>query len=112
MKKHIQTFSSKAIRAIERHAWPGNIRELENRVKRGVIMADGAKITPEDLELTSPYEHYHGHGLKEGREALERDMIYRALTRNKNNLTRAAAELGVSRPALYDLMDKLEIERK
>ena len=112
IKKRNLTFFPQAVRAIERHAWPGNIRELENRVKRGVIMADGAKITPEDLELTSPYEHYHGHGLKEGREALERDMIYRALTRNKNNLTRAAAELGVSRPALYDLMDKLGIERK
>jgi len=110
-KKRNQTFTPQAIRAIERHAWPGNIRELENRVKRAVIMADGTKITPEDLELTSPYDRYHGHGLKEARAALERDMIHRALARNKKNLTRAASELGISRPALYGLMDKLGIER-
>jgi len=112
IKKRNQTFTTQAVRAIERHAWPGNIRELENRVKRAVIMADGAKVTPADLELTSPYDRYHGHGLKEAREALERDMIHRALARNKKNLTRAASELGISRPALYGLMDKLGIERK
>ena len=112
IKKRIQTFTTQAIRAIERHSWPGNIRELENRVKRAVIMADGTKVTPADLELTSPHDRYHGRGLKEAREALERDMIHRALTRNKRNLTRAASELGISRPSLYDLMDKLGIERK
>jgi len=112
IKQRSLTFTNPAIRAIERHAWPGNIRELENRVKRAVIMADGAKVTPEDLELTSPYDRYHGHALKEAREALERHMIHRALNRNKKNLTRAASELGISRPALYDLMDKLGIERK
>ena len=112
IKKRSQTFTTPAIRAIERHAWPGNIRELENRVKRAVIMADGTKVTPADLELSSPYDGYHGKGLKEAREALERDMIHRALTRNKKNLTRAASELGISRPGLYDLMDKLGIERK
>jgi two-component system NtrC family response regulator len=111
IKKRNQTFTSQALRAIERHVWPGNIRELENRVKRAVIMADGTKVTPADLELTSPYDRYHGQGLKQAREALERDMIHRSLTRNKKNLTRAASELGISRPALYDLMDKLGIER-
>ena len=111
IKKRTQTFTPQAIRAIERHTWPGNVRELENRVKRAVIMADAAKITPADLELTSPYDRYHGQGLKEAREALDRDMIHRALARNKKNLTRAASELGISRPGLYDLMDKLGIER-
>jgi two-component system NtrC family response regulator len=111
IKKRNLTFTPQAVQAIERHAWPGNIRELENRVKRAVIMADGARVTPEDLELTSPYDRYYGKGLKEAREALERDMIHRALSRNKKNLTRAASELGISRPGLYDLMDKLGIER-
>jgi two-component system NtrC family response regulator len=110
--KQIRTFTTQAIRAIERHAWPGNIRELENRVKRAVIMADGKKVTPADLELTSPFAKYEGQGLKEAREALERDMIQRALTRNKGNLTRSASVLGISRPSLYDLMDKLGIERR
>jgi two-component system NtrC family response regulator len=109
--KQIRTFTPQALRAIERHSWTGNIRELENRVKRAVIMADGTKVTPADLELSSPFAKYADQGLKEAREALERDMIQRALTRNKGNLTRTAAELGISRPSLYDLMDKLGIKR-
>ena len=52
--KQMRTFTPQALRAIERHSWPGNIRELENRIKRAVIMADGKKVTPADLELTSP----------------------------------------------------------
>lgn len=110
--KQIEAFSPQAVRAMERHSWPGNIRELENRVKRAVIMADGRMVTPEDLELTSPDASYNGKSLKEAREALERDMVHRALARNKGNLTRTASELGISRPSLYDLMDKLGIERK
>ena len=107
----MRTFSPQALRAIERHSWPGNIRELENRIKRAVIMADGKKVTPADLELISPYAKYADQDLKEARRALEMDLVHRALTRNKGNLTRTASELGISRPSLYDLMDKLGIKR-
>ena len=110
--KQMRAFAPQALRAIERHSWPGNIRELENRVKRAVIMADGKKVTPADLELTSPTTKYAGQSLKEAREALERDLVNRALAQNKGNLTRTAKELVISRPSLYDLMDKLGIERK
>jgi len=110
-KKRIDTFTPRAIQAIERHTWPGNIRELENRVKRAVIMADGTKVKPEDLELTADGAGYSGLSLKEAREALERDMILQALERNEGHLTRTASELGISRPGLYDLMDRLGIER-
>ena len=111
-KKRIKGFAPQAIRAIETHAWPGNVRELENRVKRAVIMAEGVKITPADLELSSRYAKYEGQGLKQAREAMEKDLIQRAMARNKGNLTRTASELGLSRPTLYDLMDKLGIARK
>ena len=104
-------FNYQATRAIENHSWPGNIRELENRVKRAVIMAEGPKIAPEDLELTSPFEKYEGKGLREAREELERDLISKALARNRWNVTKAAEELGVSRPTLYELMEKLKIDR-
>ena len=110
--KRIDSFTPKAIQAIERHNWPGNIRELENRVRRAVIMSEGTKVTPADLELNSSYAKYESQDLKEAREALERDMIHRALSRNKGHLTRTASELGISRPGLYDLMDKLGIERR
>ena len=110
--QQLRNFTPQALRAIERHSWPGNIRELENRVKRAVIMADGKqKITPADLELTSPYAKYAGQSLKAAREALERDIVQRTLARNNGNLTRTAAELSISRPSLYDLMDKLGIEK-
>jgi two-component system NtrC family response regulator len=106
-KKMLSGFNPQAITAIENYSWPGNVRELENRVKRGVIMAEGVKITREDLELTSPYAKYEGQGLKEAKEGLERELIEKVLAKNKGNLTRAAAELGISRPTLYELMEKL-----
>ena len=111
-KKKIKGFTPQSIRAIETHGWPGNVRELENRVKRAVIMAEGVKVTPADLELSSRYAKYEGRGLKKAREGLERDLIQRVLARNKGNLTRAASELGISRPTLYDLMDKLGMGAK
>jgi two-component system NtrC family response regulator len=108
-KKTITGFTPQAIRVLELHSWPGNVRELENRVKRAVIMTEGIKVTPFDLELASPHAKYEGKGLKEAREALERELILLALATNKGNLTHTASELGVSRPTLYELMDKLGI---
>jgi two-component system NtrC family response regulator len=110
-KRKITGFSPQAIKAIETYHWPGNIRELENRIKRAVIMAEGSKLTPQDLELGSPYAKYKGHALKEARESLENDLIQRALSRNKGNVTKAASELGVSRPTLYELMEKLGMKK-
>jgi two-component system NtrC family response regulator len=111
-KKKIIGFAPQAIRAIEAYHWPGNIRELENRIKRAVIMAEGTKLSPQDLELVSPYGKYEGGGLREAREALEKDLIERALAKNKGNMTKAAEELGVSRPTLYELMEKLGMKKE
>lgn len=111
-KKKISGFSSQAVTAIENHKWPGNIRELENRVKRAVIMAEGRKVVPADLELETPKVKYEGLSLREAREALEKEMIFRALTKHNDNITRASEELGISRPTLYELMEKLGITRK
>ncbi len=110
-KKKITGFTKQALREIELHSWPGNIRELENRIKRAVIMAEGSRVTPTDLELASSYAKYEGRNLKEARDAMERDLIKRALSRNKGNLTKAAEELGLSRPTLYEMMEKLGIEK-
>jgi two-component system, NtrC family, response regulator len=106
------SFSRKAFSALESHRWPGNVRELENRIKRAVIMAEGGSVSPEDLELVSPYAEYEGMGLVKAREAIEKELIEKALARNKGNLTRAAGELGISRPTLYELLEKLGIIRK
>jgi two-component system NtrC family response regulator len=110
--KKIKGFTTPAIRTLQEYTWPGNIRELENRVKRAVIMAEGPKVTPIDLELASQFAKYEGRGLKGAREALEKDFIQRALVKNKGNVTKAAEELGVSRPTLYELMEKLRIKNE
>ena len=111
-RKKITGFTPQAIDAIKTYTWPGNVRELENRIKRAVIMAEGQKVTPMDLELTSPYVKYERQGLKEAREGLEKDLIRRALAKNKGNITKVAEELGVSRPTLYELMEKLGINKE
>lgn len=111
-RKKITGFTPQAIRAIETYQWPGNIRELENRIKRAVIMAEGQKLTPGDLELTSPYRKFIGQGLKESREALEKDLIQHTLSKNKGNITKAAEDLGISRPTLYELMERLGISKE
>ncbi len=110
-KKKLTSFSPQAMRLIESHNWPGNIRELDNRIKRAVIMADGPSITPGDMQLDSEYSKYSSMNLREARETLEKELIQRALAKHKGNVTQASAELGVSRPTLYELMDKLGIQR-
>jgi two-component system NtrC family response regulator len=110
--KKIFGLTAQALRAIENHLWPGNIRELENRIKRAVIMAGGERITPDDLELKGPFEKFKGKSLKEAREGIEREMIQNSLMRNKGNITKVAAELDITRPTLYDLMGKLEIQKE
>ena len=105
------TFGQEALRALTEHGWPGNVCELENCIKRAVIMAEGKRLTAEDLELGDPSAAPHGASLKEARESLERAMVQRALRKHSGRITSAAIELGVSRPTLYELMEKLGIHR-
>jgi len=105
-------FTEKALKALKTHGWPGNVRELENRVQRAAIMAETGRVTPEDLGLTACYEAFEGQSLAKAREELERHLIETALTKTKGSLTRAAAELSISRPTLYDLMEKLGLLRR
>ena len=106
-KKKITGFTNQAAYAIEHYSWPGNVRELENRVKRAVIMAESRKIRPEDLEINFDTDQKQGYlSLKAARENLDKVMILKALSVCQGNLSKAAKELGVSRPTLYDLMQK------
>ena len=105
-------FVPEALRAINRHPWPGNVRELQNRIKRAVIMADSRRITEKDLELSTGISFSSSTTLKEARENVEREMVQRALKRNLGRISSAAAELGISRPTLYELMERLGISRE
>ena len=104
-------FSKDACLSIERYGWPGNVRELENRIKRGVIMAEGTQVTADDLELGGDTGFSAVRTLKEARESLERDVVQQALRRHGGKISPAAVELGVSRPTLYELMDRLGLKR-
>ena len=106
-------FAPDALSAIACHSWPGNVRELQNRVKRGVIMASGSRVIAKDLELElrRPASRCSLTTLKRAREQVERQMIQQALKRHSGRITAAAAELGISRPTFYELMDKLGISK-
>ena len=102
--RSIRGFSAEALAVLETHPWPGNVRELENRIKRAVIMAEGNRITPVDLDLADPDEIPDVVSLAKAREEVERREIPRALSRAEGNISQAAKLLGISRPTLYDLM--------
>ena len=106
------TFEHDAVRALKDYGWPGNVRELDNRVKRAVIMADGKRLTTADLELGGVSERPHAANLKEAREGVEREMIQKALRKHGGKIAPAATDLGISRPTLYELMDKLGLKRE
>ena len=108
------TLSEDAIRAIETHEWPGNVRELLNCIKRAAIMADGARVSADDLGLPTPESGEEPPAdsdidLRAVREAAERQAIVTALARANGNVVRASELLGISRPTLYDLMRRLGI---
>jgi DNA-binding NtrC family response regulator len=105
------SFSPQAIRAIQRHPWPGNVRELQNRVRRAIIMCGGKRLNPDDLELSAAGEESGGVTLRAARDELERGMVERALRKHGGKVSAAAAELDVSRPTFYELMDRLGIKR-
>ncbi|OGT22200.1 MAG: PEP-CTERM-box response regulator transcription factor [Gammaproteobacteria bacterium RBG_16_57_12] len=101
-----RNFSQEALSAIEAHRWDGNVRELENRIKRAVIMAEGALITAEDLELTADGHASLPLNLKQVREDAEQIAIRRVMSMCGGKVSQAAEMLGVTRPTLYSLMEK------
>jgi DNA-binding NtrC family response regulator len=101
-------FGDDAARALLAHRWPGNVRELRNAVQRAALLAKTATLGADDLGLPTATA---GVALVPGDEP-DRAMIEAALERNGRVLAQAAAELGLSRQALYRRMDRLGIERQ
>lgn len=100
-------FSEKALEAMNRYEWPGNVRELANRVRRGMTMADGRHIEPEDLGLAfEPGTTSSLITLREQISAAEKSALAKALATHPNNMSMVADALGVSRPTLYRLLHK------
>jgi two-component system, NtrC family, response regulator len=107
--RNLKGFTPDAIDALNRWTWPGNVRELENRMKRAVIMAEGHRITVEDLDLGSKLGEPDLISLKHVREEADRKAIRQSLARADGNISNAAKLLGISRPTFYDLIKQYNI---
>jgi len=104
-------FSEEAINAINTYLWPGNVREMINKIKRAIIMADGKRVTAEDLELNGDEPTAPSYiNLRYVREQAERHAINQALQTTGFNMAQAARLLGITRPTLYNLTDKYQID--
>jgi two-component system NtrC family response regulator len=97
-------FAPDALGVLAQHGWRGNVRELENRVKRAVVMCEGATVQAEDLDLAVSKAPLASLNLAEARRAAERHVITRALAGADGNISQAAELLGITRPTLYDLL--------
>jgi len=109
--RNIKGFTEEAAQLIESYTWPGNIRQLENKIKRAVIMTDENYLTVDDLEIEpSENDKTMPLNLKQVREIAETSAIKRALAYTDNHVSNAAKLLGVTRPTLYALFSKHGIE--
>jgi len=107
----LRGFAEEAILAIEAHPWPGNVREMENTIKRAVIMSDGPQVSQDDLGMTTPADpDDEPLNLRRVRDEAERRAVIKALARCNRNVAHAAEMLGVSRPTLYDLMGRFGLK--
>jgi two-component system, NtrC family, response regulator len=109
MNKKFRGLSDDAVSAIQAHPWPGNVRELENRIRGAVAISDGPLISADDLGLQSNGKQRRIATLREVRDEAERRAVIEALAAADGNVSRAANLLGVSRPTVYDLIQKLEL---
>lgn len=106
-RKVVKGFTQQAIEALLAHSWPGNVRELENRVKRAVVMAEGKYVSPANLELKDLSSiNQNSTTLRVARDLRERDLVRFVLEKTDGNVSKAAVELGISRPTLYQLLSR------
>ena len=111
-KKPLKGFTPQAVEALTAHSWPGNVRELENRIKRAVVMAEGKYVTPMNLELKDPSSAEEDTStLRASRDSREKDLVRLAMEKADGNVSRAAAELGISRPTLYQLLARYGLKK-
>ncbi|MFQ5455379.1 MAG: PEP-CTERM-box response regulator transcription factor [Nitrospirota bacterium] len=117
LNKHKMRFSQDALKVMMLHPWTGNIREMQNIIKRAIIMAEGKEIDIAELGLILPENSEERQipkpplpvTLKETREMAEKRTIQQALVLNNHNITHAARLLDISRPTLHDLIKKYKI---
>ncbi len=108
-RKAVQGFDEAAVETLLAHPWPGNIRELDHAVERGVLMASAERVRARDLGLqpATPVAPMGVTPLEDlPLEDVERVLIQKALARYAGNVSQAAHALGLSRSALYRRLEK------
>ncbi|NMH63605.1 sigma-54 dependent transcriptional regulator [Shewanella salipaludis] len=103
-------FSPSAIQAMQAYDWPGNIREMKNRIQRAVVMSDTPRITESALGIAGHSKEYSGANLAEQRTVIDTEVLLRAIERNNHNISAAARELNISRTTFYRLVRKCHID--
>jgi DNA-binding NtrC family response regulator len=108
--KGLLKLDAKAEDTLLRYHWPGNVRELQHVIERAVIMADGHEISPADLQL-SPQKFGSNSPVQIDipLEEMEKLMVQKAIDKHKGNISRAAADLGLTRAALYRRIEKFDL---
>jgi transcriptional regulator with GAF, ATPase, and Fis domain len=105
MNKPVKGFTPNALVAIRKYDWPGNVRQLENRIKKGLILCDKTLLGPEDLDLT-PEQLQPIVPLDKAKEEFQRRYIFEVLERNNGNRTKTARDLGVDPRTIFRYLEK------
>ncbi|MDP3297183.1 MAG: sigma-54 dependent transcriptional regulator [Thermodesulfovibrionia bacterium] len=106
-----KTFAKEAIDAIKNYDWPGNVREMINKIRSAIVMCSDTTITPSDLDLRIPTIDNAAavSSLRDVRNTLEKQKLIEALNICSNNISKTAKVLGISRPSVYSLKKKYNI---
>jgi transcriptional regulator with GAF, ATPase, and Fis domain len=105
LKSPVRGFSPQALAAIRKYAWPGNIRQLENRIKKALVLCDKTLLGAEDLDL-GPEAQAPIVPLEKAKEDFQRRYVLEVLERNNGNRTQTARDLGVDPRTIFRYLEK------
>jgi transcriptional regulator with GAF, ATPase, and Fis domain len=105
LASQVQGFTPQALAAIKKSPWPGNIRQLENRIKKGLVLCDRTLLAPEDLDLGKD-EDSAILPLEKAKEEFQRKYVLEVLERNNGNRTQTARDLGVDPRTIFRYLER------
>ena len=98
-------FSAFATAAIKKYHWPGNIRQLQNRIKKGLVLCEQKLLSPDDLDLGATAD-MNILPLEKAKEEFQRRYVLEVLERNNGNRTQTARDLGVDPRTIFRYLEK------
>jgi DNA-binding NtrC family response regulator len=105
LKSQVRGFSPQALAAIRKYPWPGNVRQLENRIKKALVLCDRALLGPEDLDLGGQ-DAQTIVPLEKAKEEFQRRYVLEVLERNNGNRTQTARDLGVDPRTIFRYLER------